>query len=74
MAGEGIRVNAVRPGFIKTDIHAAGGEPGRIERVAPGVPMRRGGEPEEVASAIMWLLSDDASFVTGTVLDVAGGR
>ncbi len=74
VAGEGIRVNAVRPGFIKTDIHAAGGEPGRIERVAPSVPMRRGGEPEEVADAIMWLLSDDASFVTGSVLDVAGGR
>ena len=74
VAGEGVRVNAVRPGFIHTEIHAQGGEPGRLERLAPTVPMRRGGQPEEVARAILWLLSDDASYITGTLLDVAGGR
>lgn len=70
----GIRVNAVRPGIIFTDIHATAGEPGRVERVAPSVPMRRGGQPHEVASAIMWLLSDEASYVTGSFIDTAGGR
>lgn len=70
----GIRVNAVRPGFIDTDIHAAGGEPGRIARLAPSIPLKRGGTPEEVANAIAWLLSDEASYVTGTFIDVAGGR
>ena len=74
VAEEGIRVNAVRPGVIETRIHALGGEPGRIERIAPSVPMRRGGRPEEVAEAILWLASDKASYVTGTFLDIAGGR
>jgi NAD(P)-dependent dehydrogenase (short-subunit alcohol dehydrogenase family) len=74
VAAEGIRVNAVRPGVIRTDIHASGGEPGRIDRVKPTVPMQRGGEPEEVASAILWLLSDEASYTTGAFIDVSGGR
>ncbi|MCH8531383.1 MAG: SDR family oxidoreductase [Saccharospirillum sp.] len=74
VAEHGIRVNAVRPGFIDTDIHAAGGEPGRIARLAPSIPLKRGGTPEEVANAIVWLLSDEASYVTGTFIDVAGGR
>ena len=74
VAEEGIRVNAVRPGFIYTDMHTKGGEPGRVDRVKSMVPMKRGGQPEEVASAILWLLSDEASFVTGTILDVSGGR
>jgi NAD(P)-dependent dehydrogenase (short-subunit alcohol dehydrogenase family) len=71
---EGIRVNAVRPGFIYTGLHAKGGEPGRVDRVKTMVPMQRGGQPEEVAAAILWLLSEEASYVTGTVLDVSGGR
>ncbi|HYH34541.1 MAG TPA: SDR family oxidoreductase [Nocardioides sp.] len=70
VAGHGIRVNSVRPGFINTDIHA----PGRLERVTRGVPMKRAGTVDEVAAAICWLLSDDASFTTGTFLDVSGGR
>ena len=70
----GIRVNAVRPGIINTGMHAKGGEPGRIQRVAPSVPMQRAGEPEEIANAILWLASAEASFVTGTILDVSGGR
>lgn len=74
VAADGIRVNAVRPGVIHTDIHASGGEPERVERVKTGVPMQRGGYPEEVARAILWLLSDDASYSTGAFLDVAGGR
>jgi NAD(P)-dependent dehydrogenase (short-subunit alcohol dehydrogenase family) len=74
VATEGIRVNAVRPGFIYTDIHASGGEPGRVDRVKEFVPMKRGGHPEEVASAILWLLSDEASYATGTFIDLAGGR
>lgn len=74
VAEEGIRVNAVRPGFIYTDIHASGGEPGRVDRVKAFVPMKRGGQPEEVAAAILWLLSDDASYATGTFIDLAGGR
>jgi NAD(P)-dependent dehydrogenase (short-subunit alcohol dehydrogenase family) len=74
VAEEGIRVNAVRPGFIYTDIHAKGGEPNRVDRVKTLVPMKRGGTPEEVAAAILWLLSDEASYVTGTILDVSGGR
>ena len=74
VAQEGIRVNAVRPGFIYTDIHASGGEPNRVDRVKAFVPMRRGGTTDEVARAILWLLSDDASFTTGSFIDVTGGR
>jgi NAD(P)-dependent dehydrogenase (short-subunit alcohol dehydrogenase family) len=74
VATEGIRVNAVRPGVIYTAIHASGGEPNRVDRVKEGVPMKRGGQPEEVARAILWLLSEEASYVTGTILDVTGGR
>ena len=74
LAAAGIRVNGVRPGFIHTDIHADGGEPKRIERLQSQIPLGRGGEPEEVASAIAWLLSDAASYVTGTFIDLAGGR
>jgi NAD(P)-dependent dehydrogenase (short-subunit alcohol dehydrogenase family) len=74
VAAEGIRVNAVRPAFIHTDIHASGGEPGRIDRIKDSIPMRRGGQPEEVANAILWLLSDEASYVTGTFVDLAGGK
>ena len=74
VAAEGIRVNAVRPAFIYTDIHASGGEPGRVDRIKNAIPMRRGGQPEEVANAIMWLLSDEASYVTGTFIELAGGK
>jgi NAD(P)-dependent dehydrogenase (short-subunit alcohol dehydrogenase family) len=74
VAAEGIRVNGVRPGIIDTDIHASGGLPDRVAQVAPQVPMQRGGSADEVASAITWLLSDAASYVTGTTIDVTGGR
>jgi NAD(P)-dependent dehydrogenase (short-subunit alcohol dehydrogenase family) len=74
VAEEGIRVNAVRPGYIYTDLHALGGEPGRVDRVKQFVPMKRGGQPEEVAAAILWLLSDEASYATGSFIDLAGGR
>jgi NAD(P)-dependent dehydrogenase (short-subunit alcohol dehydrogenase family) len=74
VASEGVRVNVVRPGIIDTEIHASGGEPGRVDRVKAFVPMNRGGRPEEVAHAILWLLSEEASFTTGAILDVAGGR
>jgi NAD(P)-dependent dehydrogenase (short-subunit alcohol dehydrogenase family) len=74
VAAEGIRVNAVRPGVIYTDIHTSGGEPNRVERVKSAVPMLRGGEADEVARAILWLLSDEASYSTGTFIDVSGGR
>lgn len=74
VATEGIRVNAVRPGLIYTDIHALAGEPGRVDRAKAGVPMQRGGTAEEVAEAIVWLASEQASYVTGTLLDVTGGR
>jgi NAD(P)-dependent dehydrogenase (short-subunit alcohol dehydrogenase family) len=73
VAAEGIRVNGVRPAYIYTDIHASGGEPGRVDRVKAFVPMKRGGLAVEVARAILWLLSDEASFSTGTILDVTGG-
>ena len=74
VADEGIRVNAVRPGVIHTEIHASGGEPDRIERVKASVPMRRGGQAEEIAEAILWLASEQASYTTGALLDVSGGR
>jgi NAD(P)-dependent dehydrogenase (short-subunit alcohol dehydrogenase family) len=72
VAAHGIRVNGVAPGMIRTDIHAAAGDPGRLERVVGRVPMGRVGEPEEIATAVMWLLSDEASYVTGAVLQVGG--
>ncbi|MEO1404026.1 MAG: SDR family oxidoreductase [Cyanobacteria bacterium J06635_1] len=74
VGAEGIRVNAVRPGFIYTDIHASGGEPNRVDRVKAVVPMKRGGEAIEVAQAILWLLSDEASYTTGSFIDIAGGK
>ena len=74
VVAEGIRVNAVRPGVIYTEIHASGGEPNRVDRVKSSVPMQRGGEAEEVARAVLWLLSDEASYTTGAILDVSGGR
>ncbi|MCS2166278.1 SDR family oxidoreductase [Scandinavium manionii] len=74
VAAQGIRVNCVRPGLIYTEMHASGGEPGRVDRVKSALPMLRGGQPEEVAQAIVWLLSDKASYVTGSFMDIAGGR
>lgn len=74
VAAEGIRVNAVRPGIIDTEIHASGGEPGRVERIKNAIPMKRGGTALEVANVIMWLLSDEASYTTGALVDIAGGR
>jgi len=74
VAAEGIRVNAVRPGVIRTEIHASGGEPGRVERVKASVPMGRGGEAKEVAEAILWLAGEKASYTSGALLDVSGGR
>jgi len=74
VGAEGIRVNAVRPGIIRTEIHAASGDPARLERIGATAPLGRPGEPEEVARAILWLLSDAASYVTGAILDVSGGR
>lgn len=73
VAAEGIRVNAVRPGYIHTEIHAAGGEPDRVNRMGKMLPLKRGGEPREVAEAILWLLSDEAAYCTGSFIDVAGG-
>ncbi len=73
VAAEGIRVNGVRPGLIYTDMHACGGEPGRVDRLKSKIPMQRGGKPEEVAEAIYWLASENASFATGSFLDLAGG-
>jgi NAD(P)-dependent dehydrogenase (short-subunit alcohol dehydrogenase family) len=74
IAAEGIRVNAVRPGIIETEIHASGGDPGRAARLGPTVPMQRAGSAAEVANAILWLASSAASYCTGAILDVAGGR
>ena len=74
VAADGIRVNTVRPGFTYTDIHARGGEPGRVDRLAHTVPLLRGGQPIEIARAILWLLSDEASYATGAILDVGGGK
>jgi NAD(P)-dependent dehydrogenase (short-subunit alcohol dehydrogenase family) len=74
VAGEGIRVNGVRAGIIYTDIHADGGDPNRVDRLGPTLPMQRGGDAIEVARAILWLASDEASYSTGTFIDVAGGR
>ena len=73
MAAEGIRVNCVRPGLIYTDMHASGGEAGRVDRLKSRIPMQRGGQPREVAEAILWLASAKASFVTGSFIDLAGG-
>jgi NAD(P)-dependent dehydrogenase (short-subunit alcohol dehydrogenase family) len=74
VAAEGIRVNAVRPGLIYTDIHASGGEPNRVDRLSSLIPMKRGGSAQEVADAVAWLLSDQSAYVTGTTIDVSGGR
>lgn len=74
VAGEGIRVNAVAPGMVETEVHARAGAPDRLERVAPLIPMGRAGQPEEIAEGIVWLLSSAASFVTGSVLTISGGR
>jgi NAD(P)-dependent dehydrogenase (short-subunit alcohol dehydrogenase family) len=74
VGAQGIRVNAVRPGIIDTDIHASGGEPGRAARLAPLIPMQRAGTAEEVAQSIVWLLSPESSYVTGALLDIGGGR
>jgi NAD(P)-dependent dehydrogenase (short-subunit alcohol dehydrogenase family) len=74
LAGEGIRVNAVRPGYIHTDFHALSGDPHRVSKLEPGIPMGRGGVAEEVAEAIIWLLSEKASYATGTFIDLAGGK
>lgn len=71
---EGIRVNAVRPGVIRTEIHATSGDPGRVDRIAAATPLLRAGEAEEIARSIVWLLSDEASYITGALLDIAGGR
>jgi len=74
VAGDGIRVNAVRPGAIYTEMHASGGEPGRVDRVAGSIPMQRGGTAQEVAAAVLWFASDEASYTTGSFIDVSGGR
>jgi NAD(P)-dependent dehydrogenase (short-subunit alcohol dehydrogenase family) len=74
VAGEGIRVNGVRPGLIYTDMHGSGGEPDRVNRLKNTVPLNRGGMPEEVAAAISWLVSSESSFTTGSFIDVSGGR
>lgn len=74
VATEGIRVNAVAPGLVDTELHAANGEPGRLQRLMPTIPMRRAGVPEEVAGGVLWLLSDEATYTTGAILEIGGGR
>jgi len=74
VGAEGIRVNAIRPGVIHTDIHASSGDPERADRIGASSPLQRAGEPEEIARAILWLASDEASYVSGAILDVSGGR
>lgn len=74
LAEEGIRVNAVRPAFIFTDIHADGGEPDRVNRLKDSIPLKRGGHPEDVAHAILWLASEKSSYSTGPFIDVSGGK
>jgi NAD(P)-dependent dehydrogenase (short-subunit alcohol dehydrogenase family) len=74
VAAEGIRVNAVAPGLVDTSLHAANGEPGRLSRLSPTIPMQRGATPNEIAQGVLWLLSDAASYVTGTILEIGGGR
>ncbi len=74
VATEGIRVNAVAPGLVDTHLHAANGEPGRITRVSPSIPMQRAGTPDEIAQGVLWLLSEAASYTTGTILEIGGGR
>jgi NAD(P)-dependent dehydrogenase (short-subunit alcohol dehydrogenase family) len=74
VAAEGIRVNAVRPGLIETDIHASGGQPDRVQRLAAGVPMKRGGTALEVANAIVWLISDESPYTTGSLIEISGGN
>ena len=74
MASEGIRVNAVAPGLIDTDIHASNGAPDRLQQMSPSIPLRRAGRAEEVAEGVVWLLSDAASYTTGAILEIGGGR
>jgi len=74
VANDGIRVNAVAPGLVETDIHATAGDPDRPQRMAPGIPLGRGAKPEEIAEAVLWLLSPAAGYVTGAILAVSGGR
>jgi NAD(P)-dependent dehydrogenase (short-subunit alcohol dehydrogenase family) len=74
VAAEGVRVNAVRPGIIDTEIHASGGEPDRAERLRGAIPMQRPGRADEIAEAIMWLVSPESSYATGAIVDVSGGR
>ena len=74
VAAEGVRVNAVAPGLVETGLHAANGEPARVARMSPAIPMQRGGTPDEIAQGVLWLLSDAASYVTGTILEIGGGR
>ena len=74
VATEGIRVNSVKPGLVDTEIHAANGEPGRLQRLMPSIPMNRAGKPEEIAEGVLWLLSPAASYVTGAILEIGGGR
>ena len=74
VADDGIRVNCVRPGFIYTDMHKSGGEPGRVDRLKESLPIKRGGQPKEVAAAVSWLVSNESSYTTGAFIEVSGGR